>query len=396
MHYSQLTQRIDGEGAAAWTLHFEAQARREAGEPIVLLSVGDSDFHTPEPIVEAAIASLHAGHTHYPPIEGIAPLRQAIAAYHQQRSGQEVSAEHVIVQSGAQCALFSTAHCLLDPGDEVIVIDPRYVTYEGVFGACGAHMVNVPARAANGFVVQPADIAAAITPKTRVLLINSPHNPTGAVLSREIWQDIAALCIAHDLWLISDEVYGELVFEGEHISPASLPGMAQRTATLGSLSKSHAMTGWRMGWVVGPATLIQHLTRLSLSMLYGCPEFIQYAACEALTSGHPHTQAMRQQYHARAKAVCRVLEGEKSLTALVPQAGMFVMVDIRRTGLSAQQFAERLLRQHGVCVLAGEAFGREAAGYLRLGLVLPVPALEQACERICQLARECLEAHVHG
>ena len=161
---------------------------------------------------------------------------------------------------------------MLEHGDEVIVIDPTYVTYVGVFGACGARMVKVPARASDGFVVQAQAIANAITPQTRAIVINSPHNPTGSVIPHATWLDIAKLCCQHNLWLISDEVYAELVFQDLHISPATLPGMAERTVTINSLSKSHAMTGWRLGWTIAPQPLIQHLGNLGLSMLYGCPE----------------------------------------------------------------------------------------------------------------------------
>ncbi len=172
-----------------------------------------------------------------------------------------MTADEVTVLAGAQCALFSVAQCVLNPGDEVIVAEPMYVTYEAVFGACGAKVVPVPVRSENGFRVLPEDVAARITPRTRALALNSPHNPSGASLPRSTWQALAELCIAHDLWLISDEVYSELLFEGEHVSPASLPGMAERTATLNSLSKSHAMTGWRVGWVVAPPSLAAHLEK---------------------------------------------------------------------------------------------------------------------------------------
>ncbi len=390
MLYSKLTERIQGEGSAAWDLHFEATQRRAAGEPVILLSVGDPDFDTPAPVVEAAIQSLRGGATHYAAIQGIPRLRAAIAARFSRQAGLAVQADQVAVLAGAQCGLFSVAQCLLDAGDEVIVIDPTYVTYEGVFGACGAQMVKVAARPENGFVARVQDIEAAITPRTRALVLNSPHNPTGAVVPRATWQQIAELCIRHDLWLVSDEVYSELVFEGEHTSPASLPGMAGRTATINSLSKSHAMTGWRVGWVVGPQDLIAHLGRLALSMLYGCPPFIQQAACVALESELPELPQMRNQYRLRRDAVCQALGDAPGVAVFKPPAGMFVMVDIRATGVGAQQFAERLLRQHGVSVLPGEPFGLQSAGYLRLGLVEPVPVLQAACRRIRALAADLL------
>ena len=214
MRFSDLTQRIAGDGAAAWDIHYRALAKREQGEDILLLSVGDPDFDTPQPIVQGAIDSLLNGNTHYAEVRGKRALREAIAKRHQQRSGQSVSADQVTVLAGAQCALFSVAQCVLNPGDEVIVAEPMYVTYEAVFGACGAVVVPVPVRSENGFRVLPEDVAARITPRTRALALNSPHNPSGASLPRSTWAALAELCMGHDLWLISDEVYSELLFDG--------------------------------------------------------------------------------------------------------------------------------------------------------------------------------------
>lgn len=396
MRFSKLTQRIAGDGAAAWDIHYRALAMQAEGRDVLLLSVGDPDFDTPAPIVEAAIDSLRNGHTHYSDVRGKLALRQAIARRHQQRSGQKVDADQVTVLAGAQCALFCVAQCVLEPGDEVIVAEPMYVTYEAVFGACGATVVPVPVKPENGFRVCPADVAARITPRTRALALNSPHNPSGASLPRATWEALAELCIAHDLWLISDEVYSELLYDGEHVSPGSLPGMAERTATLNSLSKSHAMTGWRVGWVVGSAELAGHLENLALCMLYGSPDFIQDAAVVALEQPLTELEAMRDAYRQRRDLVCERLAGCPGIQALKPDGGMFVMVDIRETGLSAQAFADRLLDREGVSVLAGEAFGPSAAGHIRLGLVLGAEALDDACRRIARCARALMQEQAHA
>ncbi|WP_433735359.1 pyridoxal phosphate-dependent aminotransferase [Pseudomonas putida] len=392
MRYSALTQRIAGDGAAAWQIHDRALQLREQGVDVLLLSIGDPDFDTPPPIVEAAIASLLAGDTHYPAVRGSHGLRDSIARRHRQRSGQRVDGDHVIVMPGAQCAVYSVAQCLLDPGDEVIVAEPMYVTYEGVIGACGAKVVAVPVRPENSFRVDPWDVAARITKRTRAILLNSPNNPSGANLPLMVWRELAALCIRHDLWLISDEVYSDLLYEGEHTSPASLPGMAERTATINSLSKSHAMSGWRVGWVIGPKPLAEHLVNLSLCMLFGIPEFIQNAAQLALDEDLPEVALMREEYRQRRDLVCSSLNQCPGLRAIWPDGGMFVMVDVRQTGLSAQHFAERLLEGYGVSVLAGEAFGPSAAGHIRLGLVVDRPKLADACRRIALCAMNLLEA----
>ena len=394
MRFSALTQRIAGDGAAAWDIHYRALELQQQGREVYLLTVGDPDFATPEPVVQAAIDSLQQGHTHYSDVRGSLALRQAIARRHARQSGQPVDAREVVVLMGAQCGLYAVAQCLLDPGDEVIVADPMYVTYEAVFGACGARVVPVAATPEQHFRLAPADIVAHLTPRTRAILINSPHNPSGASLPRARWEQLARLCVEHDLWLISDEVYSELLFDGEHVSPASLPGMAERTATLNSLSKSHAMTGWRVGWVVAPPALATHLENLALCMLYGSPDFVQDAAVIALESDLPELAAMRDAYRQRRDLVCEQLAGCPGVKALKPDGGMFVMVDIRETGLSAQAFADRLLDREGVSVLAGEAFGPSAAGHIRLGLVVGPEALAEACQRIARCAGELMRGEL--
>ncbi|QOR37997.1 aminotransferase class I/II-fold pyridoxal phosphate-dependent enzyme [Billgrantia diversa] len=385
MRYSRLTERIAGEGAAAWDIHYRALARQAAGDDITVLSVGDPDFDTPAPIVESAVASLRGGATHYPDVQGKLMLRQSIAGDYR-RQGLEVGPENVIVMAGAQCGLYAAAQCLLDPGDEVLVPEPSYVTYEAVLRATGAELVQVPLRGEADFRLEPAALEAAVTPRTRAILLNSPHNPTGQLIDAAAWESIAELCRRHDLWLISDEVYAELIFEGEHICPASLPGMAERSVVISSLSKSHAMTGWRLGWILGPEPLIQHLTHLALCMLYGCPDFIQDAACAAFKARPAELGAMREIYRARRDTVCEALAESPAVTAIRPPAGMFLMVDVRATGLSSQAFADRLLDEEGISVLSGEAFGPSAAGFVRLSLTVEAERLAAASRRLAACA----------
>ncbi|WP_110602665.1 pyridoxal phosphate-dependent aminotransferase [Salinicola lusitanus] len=388
--FAQLTRRIAGEGASAWNIHFRAKARQARGEDVIVLSVGDPDFDTPPSIVDAAVDSLRRGVTHYADVQGKPVLRERIAAFHRAHGGQPgTSADHVAVLAGAQCGLYATAQCLLDPGDEVIVPEPAYVTYEAVVQSTGAVPVWVPLPADEGFQPRSADIEAAITPHTKAILINSPHNPTGQCLTPALWQSIATLCRDHDLWLIVDAVYADLVFDGEHLSPDSLPGMAERTVVISSLSKSHAMTGWRLGWVVGPRPLMTHLVNLALCMLYGCQPFIQDAAIAAFDAPPAALEAMRETYRQRRDAVVETLRDSETVATLPPAAGMFMMIDIRATGLSTHAFADRLLDEHGVSVLAGEAFGASAAGFVRLSLTVDADRLREACRRIERCAQEC-------
>lgn len=390
MRFSRLTERIAGEGAAAWDIHNRALARKAAGEDITVLSVGDPDFATPAPIVESAVASMRGGATHYPDVQGKQGLREAIAARYRAH-GVNATPDQLIVMAGAQCGLYAAAQCLLDPDDEVIVPEPSYVTYEAVLRSTGARMVRIPLRGDDDFRLDVADIEAAITPRTRAIMLNSPHNPTGQLIDAESWAAIAALCHRHDLWLISDEVYAELVFEGEHICAASLPVMADRTVVVDSLSKSHAMTGWRLGWVLGPQALIDHMANLALCMLYGCPEFIQDAARDALSQDLPERDQMRETYRARRDAVCAALANCSAIDVITPAAGMFLMIDVRATGLSSQAFADRLLDEQGVSVLSGEAFGPSAAGFVRLSLTVDEDRLRTASKRLARCAEAARE-----
>jgi arginine:pyruvate transaminase len=386
MRYASRVAGLAGAEAAAWDIHRLALDRQAGGQDVILLSVGDPDLPTPRPIVDRAKASLDAGRTHYADVTGQIELRAAIAAHHQRLSGQTVDPSEVVVLAGAQSALFAACQCLLEPGDEVIVPEPMYVTYPATIAAAGARLVRVPLLAERGFHLDLDALSAAVTPRTRAILLNSPHNPTGAVMTRHELEAVALLCRQHELWLLSAEVYATLVFEGEHVAPAGLPGMAERTATIASLSKSHAMTGWRIGWLIGPRQLARHVSHLALCMLYGSPTFIQDAATEALAREHVEVAAMHERYRRRRDAVCRRLAGLPGLSCTRPKGGMFVMLDVRRTGLSAEAFARSLLADEGVCVLAGDAFGGAAAGHVRLSLTASDERLAEACNRIGRFA----------
>lgn len=382
MKYSQYTQKIDGEGAAAWDIHNQAVEMARKGEDVILLSMGDPDFDTPPAIVDAAITSLQAGDTHYTSFTGEISLREVIAKQHNEATSGSVTSENVVILSGAQCALYCAVHCIVDPEDEVIVPEPTYVTYEAVVGATGATTVNVSMRPEDNFRINPETIRNAVTAKTKAIILNSPHNPTGSAIAREDLEAIAEIAIEHDIWVVSDEVYATLVFDGEHFSIASIPGMQERTIVINSVSKSHAMTGWRVGWVIGPKELSYHLANMSTCMLYGCPPFTQFAAVAALTEEIEELQAMKQEYQARRDRVYSLLNNVPELHCHMPAGGMFMMVDIRKTELSAEQFASYLLDNYGVSVLAGEAFGLSAAGHIRLGLIVGTDELEEACARI--------------
>jgi len=385
--FSHLVAGIEGDGSHTWDVHVRARELEAEGRDVILLSVGDPDFDTPRAIVDAAVASLRAGRTHYTAMVGIPSLREAIARRHETLTGHKADPNAVVVLPGAQCALFSTMLCLAQPGDEVIVLEPMYVTYEGVIGASGARLVQVPLRSERGFHVDPADLAAAVTPRTRAVLINFPHNPSGATITAEELDGVAEVCRGNDLWLVSDEVYATLTYGKPHRSPVALPGMAERTVVIDSLSKSHAMTGWRIGWAIAPGRLAHHLSNLSLCMLYGCPPFIQDAAVVALEREFDEVAAMRTEFRARRDRVVEMIAAMPLARCTPPEGSMFLMIDIRETGLASEDFAFRLVEAEGVSLLPCDGFGPSAVGHLRLSLSAPMERLEEACRRLERFLR---------
>jgi arginine:pyruvate transaminase len=387
MRFSPLVDRVAGHGAAAWSVHIEARRRQQAGEEVIFLTVGDPDQEPPEAVIEATIAALRQHRTGYAAIVGFPALREAIAARVARRTGQPCSAENVAVVPGAQGGVFSAVQCLAGPGDEIIVAEPIYATYEAVIGASGARMVAFPLRPDTGFHPDLDALSQAITPRTRVIWINSPHNPTGAVFTRAEIETVAGLCREHDLWLLSDEVYEDLAFARPHVGAWSLPGMADRTVVVSSLSKSHALPAFRLGWMVGPQELIRHLSNLLLCMTYGSPAFIQDGALAALRGDLPEVAALREDYRARAALMSELLAEAPGCHPIPPEGGMFVLLDVRGTGLGAADFARRLLDSERVAVLPCDGFGPSAAGHLRIALSAPEAQLRDAAGRILRFTR---------
>jgi arginine:pyruvate transaminase len=387
MRYAPLVGRIAAGGAAAWAVHIEAARRRDAGEDIIFLTVGDPDQEPPAPVIAATVAALKAQRTGYAGILGFPAVRAAIAARVARRSGRPCDADHVAVVPGAQGGLYCAMQCLAGPGDEVVVPEPVYATYAAVIGAAGARMVSVPLRPERGFHPDLDALAAAVTPQTRVLWINSPHNPTGAVFTGDEMAAIARLCRERDLWLLSDEVYEDLAFARPHVGAWSLPDMAERTVVVSSLSKSHAVPAFRFGWIVGPPALIGHLFNLLLCMTYGGPAFIQDGALAALTRDLPEVAALREEYRARAALLAGLLQEAPGCRAAMPEGGMFVLLDGHGTGLAAGDFARELLARERVAILPCDGFGASASGHLRIALSAPEPRLAEAGRRIVRFAR---------
>jgi len=382
MRFSSLTDRIKGGAADAWDQHYLAKQAGERGEDVIILSVGDPDFDTPQPVIDRALQAMQEGDTHYTSIQGHRELREAIAARHRASSGQAIDADNVITTSGAQNALFACAMCMLDQGDEAIVLQPMYVTYEATVQAPGATLVPVVLDADNGFRLDREALLGAISERSRAIFFASPSNPTGVALNREEIELIAEVAKRHDLWVVSDEVYSDFMYTGEFHHISSLPDMSERVVTLGSLSKTHAMTGWRVGWAIAPPELIANMDKLALCMLYGLPGFIQQAGAHALQHCEADLARMRTIYRQRRDVLYNAFSAMPGLEPLMPDAGMFMMVNVVGTGLSTAEFVSELYRNTGVSVLDATAFGASAEGYVRVSCTVNDDDLRRACERI--------------
>jgi len=390
MKFSGLVERISGAGADAWDTHALARAALDRGRDVILLSVGDPDLDTPPAVVERAIEALRSADTHYTPAAGRPPLREAIAALHRARCGQDVTAENVVFLAGAQNALFAASLCLAGPGDEVIALEPLYPTYPATLEVSGARLLRAPAAA--GFRVDLAALAGLITPRTRAIFFATPNNPSGVIMSAADLAAIGELARRHALWIVVDEVYAGLAPGGR--VPSLAAAMPDQVVTVGSLSKSHSMPGWRAGWLVAPQRLVRHVEALSLCMLYGLPGFIQEAALTAVGGAAAAEARMREYCAARCAVLLAGLDGIPGLRAVVPDAGMFMLVNVEGTGLSGREFMTRLYHAEGVSVIDGGAFGADTRGFVRICFAAETAALREACVRIRRFALSLRAAEV--
>ena len=376
---------LQTEGGDGWELFNRARQMRAEGQAVIDLTVGEPDTGTPPEILTAMHNAARRGATGYAPILGLPALRDAIAARTQARTGVPTTRDNVLVTPGGQAALWAALAACCDPGDRVLMLQPHFSSYPHTIRSLGAVPVAVACRPDHDFQPQAGDVAAA-APGARALVVNTPNNPTGAVYGPGTLQGLAQVAQAHGLWTISDEVYETQVWQGSHISPRALPGMADRTLVVNSLSKSHAMTGSRLGWVIGPAPVIAHLSDLSNATTFGVATFVQAAAAWALE----HDAGLEARVAApvgRRNAMVRDMLARRPGIAHVPaQGGMYVMIDIRHTGLTGTDFARRLLEREKIAVMPGEVFGDAAAGHVRVALTVDEDRLADALDRLCGYA----------
>ncbi len=335
---------------------------------VISFTVGEPDFPTPDNIVQAAIRALREGQTHYTLNAGILPLRQAIAEATERSHGLRYDPEgEVMATVGGMQALMLLMLALVDPGDEVIISDPYWPNYVGQVKACGGVPVLVKVREEDGFVFDPGRVREAVTPRTRILLVNSPANPTGGVAGREVLRALAELAVERDLVVVSDEVYRHFLYDGaEFVSIATFPGMRERTFVVDSFSKTYAMTGWRVGWAAGPAEVIRNMVKLQENVAACVNSATQYAAIEALRGSQEPLRRMLEEYAQRRALLLGEIAGIERLSCVPPKGAFYALVNISRTGLSSEAFATRLITEKAVAVVPGTGFGEEGEGLVRL------------------------------
>ncbi|RID91747.1 aminotransferase class I/II-fold pyridoxal phosphate-dependent enzyme [Gemmobacter lutimaris] len=387
MKYASVTERLADLGGAKWEIHARARRMKAEGIAVLEFTIGEPDVPCPPELMETAARAMLSGRTGYSNGQGEPGLLRALAARYSTRRGRHIGPEQVMCFPGTQTTLYAVFMAIAEAGAEVIVGDPMYATYEGLIRATGATPVPVTLRPERGFRLDPADIAATITPATRAIFLNTPHNPTGAVLTREDIAAIGEIARAHDLWIVSDEVYEDLVFEGvTFTSPLDLPELADRSIACASISKSHAAPGFRSGWCVGPAEFCARLLPLSETMLFGNQPFIADMTAQAISHPSPVAPGMAARFAARADMIHDRLDGVAGLRVHRPDAGMFALLDVRATGLSGEAFAESLLEAEHVAAMPGESFGAALSGWLRLALSQPDAVIAEGCTRIARHA----------
>jgi len=353
-------------------------------DDVISLGIGEPDFDTPAPIVQAGIRSLQDGQTHYTSNAGMLALRAAISGHLEALYGVRYDPQsEVMVSVGVSEALYLAMTAILDHGEEVIIPTPCFVSYQAEVILAGGAPVEVPLSAENGFQVEPEALEAAITPRTKAILIGYPNNPTGAVASREALLEVARIAEAHDLVVISDEIYDQLVYGVPHVCFASLPGMKRRTITLGGFSKDYAMTGWRIGYAAAPAEILAGLVRIHQYTIMSAPTIAQYAALEALHNGQPHVDEMRAEYNRRRRLIVGGLN-ELGLTTVEPRGAFYAFPNIALSGMDDETFAQRLLEEERVAVVPGSAFGPGGEGFVRCSYATAYEQIEEALNRIAR------------
>jgi aspartate aminotransferase len=356
-------QRAGGEGA--FLVMAKAQELERQGKSMIYMQIGEPDFNTPENIKQAGIRAIEQNYTHYSPTMGRMDFRKAIAEYISRTRGVPVTAEEVLVTPGAKDVLYSTCMTLLEDGDEAIYPNPSYPLYESCINISGAKAMPLPILEEKDFSFDRDTFVKLVSPRTKLVVINSPANPTGGIIAREDLELVAEMAKKYDFYVLSDEIYSRLVFEGEHFSIASLPGMKERTIIMDGMSKTYAMTGWRLGYAAGPRDLIEWMSKVIANTASCTATFTQIAGIEALTGPQDDEETMRQEFLARREIIVEGLNAIPGVTCRTPHGAFYVFPNVKSFGRSSQEIADYLLYNAGVACLAGTGFGSFGEGYLR-------------------------------
>mgnify|MGYP001025887652 FL=1 len=387
LSYSKAMSNLGTE--TAFEILAMAKELEKKGAKVVHMEIGEPDFDTPEHIKEAAVKALRAGYTHYTPAPGILELRQAIAEKVSKERGIDVDPNReVIVMPGAKPGLFTGILSTVNPGEEVLLPDPAFPIYRSVVEFIGAVAVSIPLKEEKNFRMDPEDVRRKVTAKTKMLILNSPHNPCGSTLLKSDIEALAEIARDNNLWVMSDEVYSKIIYEGSHHSIASEPGMKERTILIDGFSKTYAMTGWRLGYAIGPAQVIAHMVKLQINIASCAAAFTQMAAIEALKGPQDATRKMVEEFDRRRKTVVSGLNSIKGMSCKMPGGAFYVFPNVKKLGLNTRDIMMKILNQGYVATLHGEAFGPAGAGYLRLSYATSLENLKEGLGRIKQVVEE--------
>lgn len=382
MKFSRASDRMAVDTSSLWGVHDKACALQAQGEDIILFSIGDPDLPTLPFIVDHAIDSLKSGRTHYSPGAGEIELRQAIAKIETGASGKTIGVGQIVVHPGGTNAIFTTLSCFLDEGDDIVIPSPMYVGYQGLLGAIGANVIDVPLDTSNNFALDVESVKNAFTENTKVLFLNTPGNPAGNMIAEQQLRALAAFCLERGVWIVCDEVYSMITFGQRHVSLLNAATTLDNVVVIDALSKSHAMTGWRMGWTVSSEATAKRVLDFGSGSVFGCCQFVQDAAAFALNNDEEYTRAIAEEYRVRRDYAVERIERIKGVTANSPEAGMFVMMNVQALNTNGLEFASGLLEHGSVSVLPGAAFGTITEHFVRLSLTHPVHIMSKAFGRI--------------
>ena len=371
---------MSGEGALS--VFARAKELEAQGRSIIHLELGEPDFHPGQLVIDSAAKALAEGKDRYCAMAGVPALKQEIAAYLARTRSIEVAAENIVVAPGCKIALFQSMMVLLEAGDEVLYPDPGFPGYPSITRGLGAVPVPFTLSARNQFQPDPDEVTSKITPRTRMLITNSPGNPTGSVYSDAVQRELARLAVKHDLWVLSDEIYARIIYGGEYFSMLRYPGMAERTLIIDGFSKSFAMTGWRLGYTVAPREVMAALTMMVVNTYTCVAEFTQYAAIDALRDREGNTPRMVGEYARRREQFTRDLNRVAGFRCLPPDGAFYAWVEISGTGISAEELCRILLEEAGVAAIPGAAFGAAGKDFIRFSFASSMATLQEAVERI--------------